>query len=300
MADIQSAQDFSNAIRTKAQSTGPDTIAVDPLFEEDPNAAAVIEFAIKRRKNILIVGPTGCGKSSLFINVCARLKERLEIVSMDGEVSTDNLLAKMILTVQDGKEVTEVAYGPALRAYKDGKGLLLEEVDMGNADVLASMHRILETQSGFYTCNVGAQDSIKKASTFFCAATANTTGWGEDTFIYAGTKPLNQAFMNRFSLTVKLDYLPPKKESAVVVRKTGISKQVADQMVEVAAEVRDARTKAVDRVASVISTRDLLEWADVVQGMKLAPSIAAEYAFLSRAPESDAEIMRRFISNHLS
>ena len=249
---------------------------------------------------MLVVGPTGCGKSSLVINVCARLRERLEIVSMDGEVSTDNLLAKMLLTVENGKEVTQVAYGPALRAYKDGKGLLLEEVDMGNADVLASMHRILETQSGFYTCNVGAQDSIKKASTFFCAATANTTGWGEDTFIYAGTKPLNQAFMNRFSLTVKLNYLPKAKEIDVLVNKTRIPKQLAEKMVTVAGEVRDARTKAVDRVASVISTRDLLEWADMVQGMNMRPTEAAEYTFLNRAPESDAEIMRRFISNHIA
>lgn len=292
-------KDFTSSLRSKAQAAGPDAVAIDPHFVEDAVAAKVLEYAIKNGKNFLLVGPTGCGKSSLVVNVCARLQRALEITSLDGETSTANIIAKLLIAEGlNGQSVTSVAYGPALRAYRDGKILLLEEVDMANPDILASLHRLMETQSRFYTCNEGVQDVIRRHSNYGVGATANTIGTGEDNFVYAGTKPLNQAFMNRFAVTIRMDYLPADKEAKVVEAKAGIDAHFAKRMVEVANEVRKARKSATNRqLVATVSTRDLIEWADLTANTGLSARQAAEYSFLNRINEADAEVIRGFVAN---
>ena len=306
---LAKAQDFAAELRAKnKQPTGTlEELKVDPHFEEDPAAAKMVEFAIKRRKNLLIVGPTGCGKSCLAINVMARLKEKCEIFSCTGETSVDELIAKPWIVEQDSQSITVVVHGAALRAYKDGKGLLLEEVDFAVPDMLAGMHRIMETNSMYYVCNVGAQEVIAKHTGFFVIGTANTIGTGEDAFRYAGTKPLNQAFMNRFSYTIRMDYLDKKRELKVLKNKTGIPEACARQLIEAANDARDAAdptrisgAPGSQRVMATISTRDLLEWSEVIVGLGLTPIEAADYAFLNRINDADRDIIRTFIQNRCS
>jgi cobaltochelatase CobS len=139
---------------------------------------------------------------------------------------------------------------------------------------------------------------------FSVIATANTIGCGEDTFMYNGTKPLNQAFMNRFSLTVKMGYLAADKEIKVLKAKTGIQESLAETLVNCANDVRDAAdptrvsgTPGSQSIAATISTRDLLEWADAIVGMSMSPKEAAQYAFLNRINDTDRDMITTFISN---
>lgn len=297
-SSIKAATDLISELRSKSSVVGPDSITIDPFFEEDPKNAKIVEFAIKRRKNLLMVGPTGSGKSSLAINVAARLKERLEVVNLHGETNKDEVIGKLLITTnKEGHAQTSTAYGPAVRAYREGCGLLLEEVGMASPDILACLQRFMEIQSGFITLDIGVQETIKRHRDFFVIGTSNDTGWGEESFMYSGIKPMNQSFMNRFSLTALCDYLDPIRETKVVSAKTGIDKAIAAKLVRVAGEVRKARSAATDRVVAVLSTRELLEWADAITGMCLRPLEAAECAFLNRCPEAERPIIARFIQN---
>jgi MoxR-like ATPase len=305
---IGKVADFAASIRTKQGSAGqPDELIVDPYFQEDPVIAQAIEYAIKSRKNLLLVGPTGCGKSCLALNVMARLNERCEIHCLDGDTSVDNLMGKLLVTIDDkDNTVTDLALGPALRAYLEGKILLLEEIDMAVPDILASIHRIMETNQKFYVSNIGAQKILQKHKNFCVMGTANTIGTGEDTLIYAGTKPMNLAFMNRWSITIRMDYLPLDKEIKVLMDKTGIDQVMAYKMVRIANAVRDAAnpqriggTLGSERIMSPTSTRDLLEWASAVIGMGIDFMTAAKYAFLNRVSDSDKDIVQGFIENEI-
>jgi cobaltochelatase CobS len=209
--------------------------------------------------------------------------------------------------MDNGQSITTAVYGAALRSYKDGKGLILEEVDMAIPDILASLHRVMEINQGFYVCNVGTQEIIPKSKNFFVIGTANTIGTGEDTFMYNGTKPQNQAFMNRFSLTVRMGYLDPVNELKVVTNKTGIDSDVAEKLIAAANDVRDAfdptriagGTPGSSRLMSVISTRDLLEWADAIVGMSMDIEEASEYAFMNRITDTDRDVVKNFITNRI-
>lgn len=309
---IGSAQDFAASIRKKAVSiiTGAiDALKIDPFFEEDPVAARLVDFAIKRRMNLLLWGPTGCGKSGLVINRMAHLQERCEVFSCTGETSTDELIAKpwIVSDPATGQTITTVAYGAALRAYKEGRGLLLEEVDMAAADVDAAMHRIMELNSTYYVCNVGQQEIVPKHKDFFVIATANTIGTGEDSFRYAGTKPMNEAFKSRFNYCYKMGYLSGQKELQVLMNKTGVPEHIGRMLVSAANDVRDAADPArisgdpgSAKIATTISTRDLLSWATAIVGMDIHAKEAAEYAILNRVSEADKDVIKTAIENRVS
>jgi hypothetical protein len=68
-------------------------------------------------------------------------------------------------------------------------------------------------------------------------------------------------------------------------------------MVQIAEDARRARTQDIDRITCVISTRDLLEWADLIVGMNMEPVTASEYAFLNRISEADRDIVSKLITN---
>jgi hypothetical protein len=53
-----------------------------------------------------------------------------------------------------------------------------------------------------------------------------------------------------------------------------------------------------DRIATVVSTRDLLEWADLVVTGKLFPITAADFVFLNRANEADRDVLSKLVTNH--
>lgn len=317
MSGTNKAVDLADKLRNKNKASGePDELKIDPHFHEDPSAAMLLEYAIKRGKNAIIIGPTGCGKSSLAINVLARLKRKTEIVSCHGETSSDHLIGKpwLIKDLETQESITKVVYGAALRAYggdsraPDGKTLLLEEVDVAISDVLASMQRILETKTEFYHCDIGESEVIVKKPLFSVIATANTIGTGEDSFKYAGTKPLNLAFINRFCPRIIMGYLPKDKEIEVIVNKTGIDKNVASQMVEVADLVRQAGDPKVIAgglvpsiigmpLVGVISTRDLIEWGDLVVELNFDVKEAAKPCFLNTMPEAEQEAVQKALDD---
>jgi cobaltochelatase CobS len=294
---VNNAVDLIQDLRKKPGKTGPGVVKVDAHFWEDPAPAKLIEFAIKRRKNAYIVGPTGCGKSSLVINILARLGEEMELFNCSGETSTDDLIGKPWRKVSG--EVIAV-HGAAVRAYRDGKILLLEEVDHAQPDILTPLHRMLEVNRDYMTVNIGEGEVIPRSTRFAVISTANTIGTGEDSFMYNGTKPLNAAFMNRFGITIKMGYAPEKEEIKILEKKAGVDKAIATRLVSVAHEARGLLSAAANRISTPVSTRDLLEWAELICMAGFSEVEAADYAFLNRANEADREVLMRLVQNTCS
>lgn len=293
MKDIlNDAQDFASSIRTKKEVQGPGAIKVDPNFIEDPTVSKVVEFALKRRKNCFIWGHTGCGKSSLAINVAARLQEQMEIFNCDGETSTDNLIAKPWR--QANGELICV-HGAAVRAYGQGKILLLEEVDHAQPDILAAIHRIMEPNQDFITLNIGKEEIITKDPRFCVLATANTNGSLDMSHLYPGVKQLNSAFLNRFAFFPHMDFIRKNDEVEVLEKKTGVDTATAKILVDIAGEARQGLEQ--EQLNMVLSTRDLLNWADGIKGLGLGIRQTAEVSFLSRADENDKPTLRELIRN---
>jgi len=257
MLKVAEAQNFSASLRKqeKAPTEGQtDALKVDPNFVEDPVVSKIVAYCLQNGKNLALAGPSGCGKSSLVVNVAARLNMPLEVFSCDGETTTDNLIGK---AWKKGNDLIPV-YGAAVKAYREGKPLLIEEMDRAQPDILTSLHRILEDNQDFITVHVGERETFRRGKGFCSIATTNTIGTCEDAFLVPSAKALDVALKSRFNWWVKMGFLDPDKERNVIMKKTGIQSKIAFQMVEVAKESR--RAKDAGETAYPVSTRDLISW----------------------------------------
>ena len=51
---------------------------------------------------------------------------------------------------------------------------------------------------------------------FRLVCTANSLGNGDESGLYAGTKILNAAFLDRFAAVFRMSYMPPVQEAQIV------------------------------------------------------------------------------------
>lgn len=107
---------------------------------------------------------------------------------------------------------TQWENGLVITAMEKGCGLLLDEVDLGS-NKLMCLQPILEGK-GVYLKKIGKMIIPKKGFNIY--ATANTKGKGSDDGRFIGTNILNEAFLERFTLTFEQSYPDEKIETKIL------------------------------------------------------------------------------------
>ena len=200
---------------------------------------------------IFITGLSGNGKTLMVEQAHHKLKKELIRVNITIETDEDDLLGGFRLVNGETKFVP----GPVIEAMERGATLLLDEVDLGSHKLLA-LQPVLEG-NGVYLKKVNKW--IAPAKGFNVMATANTKGQGSDSGLFIGANILNEAFLERFAITLEQPYATAATEKKIVVnsmKKYGeVSEEFADNLISWADVIR--RTFADGGVDSVISTRRL-------------------------------------------
>lgn len=162
-----------------------------------------IEMILKRNMfyPCYITGLSGNGKTMGIDQACANLKKELVTVNITQETDEDDLLGGYRLI--DGNTVWQD--GPVIIAMKRGAALLLDEIDYGSSK-LSCLQSVL---SGKPVLLKKTGEVVKPKAGFTVFATANTKGQGDNTGKFAGTKIMNEAFLDRFPITLHNPY-PPK------------------------------------------------------------------------------------------
>jgi MoxR-like ATPase len=136
-----------------------------------------------------------------------------------------------------------------------GCTLLLDEIDLGS-NKLMCLQPVLEGK-GVYLKKVNQWVTPKKG--FNVMATANTKGQGSDDGMFIGTNVLNEAFLERFAITLEQPYASIAIEKKIIVgamKKYGkVDEKFADNLITWADVIR--KTFADGGIDSVISTRRL-------------------------------------------
>jgi hypothetical protein len=201
---------------------------------------------------IYITGLSGNGKTMMIEQVCAALKRELVRVNITKRTDESDLIGSYELI--DGSTVRRE--GPVLTAMRRGAVLLLDECDLGTEDILC-LQPILEGKPYF---DKKTGEVVHPAAGFTVLATANTKGKGSDDGRFIGTNILNEAFLERFAVTVEQDYPPAATERKILEKnfaELGINDDVFIERLITWAEVirKSFNDGAVDEV---ISTRRLV------------------------------------------
>jgi cobaltochelatase CobS len=246
-------------IQEPSEEEKPLVPAHDPNYCYEDDALESLAVGIQDRDNVLMVGPTGCGKTSLVEQLAALLAQPVRRANLNGEIRVANFTGEVNLAVDpaSGQTITEWHDGILPDAMRKGYWLLLDELDAAPPHVLFTLQAVLEGKPLILVDNHG--EIVQAHPDFRVVATANTLGKGDDSGLYAGTHQLNEAFLDRFGMILEFSYLPSKDEIEVLISKTGITKTVAAKMVEVANKVRFGAAN--DECFCTFSTRRLLNWA---------------------------------------
>jgi nitric oxide reductase NorQ protein len=223
-------------------------------FYVSNNNWKVMARNIHRRKNTMIIGPSGTGKTE----ICSLLAKEfdLPIVIHDMAASQDPIATMIgVHRMEDGKSKFDVA--DFVEDIQTECVLLLDEINRAPLTAnnllfpLTDKRRVLKMSMA----DSNLDREVKVHDNLIFVATANI---GNE---FTGTNTLDAAFVNRFQL-VKLGYPPPSTEEALLAKKTGIEKGYAKSIVKVATSIR--KKKETEDISMEMSIRQTIEVAEMV------------------------------------
>lgn len=146
--------------------------------------------------NTLLVGPAGCGKTTLAEQVAEALGMRFGYISLTMGASETWLVGRWTAKGEFVKaEFTDF--------YENGGVFLLDEVDAADANLMMLINTALSQP---YMLNPMTGERLAKHKDFICLAAGNTFGKGGN-IVYTGRSRLDGAFLTRFEgNTIEMDY----------------------------------------------------------------------------------------------
>jgi cobaltochelatase CobS len=197
-----------------------------------------------------ITGLSGNGKTMSVEQVCADLGRELIRVNITIETDEDDLIGGFRLV--DGSTVWH--NGPVVEALERGAVLLLDEIDLASNKILC-LQSVLEGK-GVYLKKIGKY--VRPAEGFTVIATANTKGKGSDDGRFVGTNVLNEAFLERFPITIEQEYPSAAIETKILIANK-CDKDFTENLIKWAGVIR--KTFYDGGVDEVITTRRLVHIA---------------------------------------
>ena len=208
--------------------------------------------ASKRFFPVFITGPSGNGKSMSVEQACAQAGREFVVISMTDETDEGDLLGNYVLI--DGNMVWRD--GAVTIAARKGAVLLIDEIDYGSKN-LSCLQRVLEGKPFLLKKK---NEMVIPAPGFTVIATANTKGQGSDSGKYMFTNVLNDAFLERFPVTIEQPWAPKAIETRILLGEMksagAVDEQFAKELIEWADIIR--RTFEEGGVEDVVSTRRLV------------------------------------------
>ncbi|TAL40078.1 MAG: cobaltochelatase subunit CobS [Alphaproteobacteria bacterium] len=267
---------------------------VDEAYRFDKNTTLAILAGFAHNKRVMIQGYHGTGKSTHIEQVAARLNWPCVRVNLDSHVSRIDLIGKDVITLKEGKQVTEFKEGILPWALKNPVAIVFDEYDAGRPDVMFVIQRVLESEGKLTLLD--QNEVIRPHPAFRIFSTTNTVGLGDTTGLYHGTQQINQGQMDRWNIVATLNYLPTEEEIEIVLArvpayKTDEGKKTIAAMVRMANLTRKGFIAG--DLSTVMSPRTVIHWAENTQ---IVGDIDFAFAltFLNKCDELEKSIVSEY------
>jgi len=172
---------------------------IDPCYVAWGNSKDINQIvASKTFFPIYVSGLSGNGKTMMVEQACAKLKREYVRVQINPQTDEDDLLGGFRLI--NGETV--FADGPVIKAMRSGAILLLDEIDRGSNKIMA-LQGVLE---GKPVLVKKTGEVVTPAKGFNVIATGNTKGRGSEDGRFISATIMDEAFLERFSITINQPY----------------------------------------------------------------------------------------------
>lgn len=269
----------------------------DYVFQERALAEALTFLVTPMDDALLITGETGCGKTSLILQIAAKFEWAVTSITAYGDLEFSTLVGQWVMKSENGQApAMSWSYGPLALAMKEGFIFVLNEMDLMRPDEVSGLNDILEGRP-LVIAETG--EVIYPHPNFRFIATGNSAGSGDHTGAYIGVQLQNIAAMERYRV-MEAKYPSPEIERTIIETATGGAvSPIVDKMVDLAGHIRTAFTGGPDANASLgitMSVRTTLRWAKLVPFFANEPNplrAALDAALTRKASPEDKEVINR-------
>ncbi|AEH16305.1 AAA family ATPase [Shewanella baltica] len=216
-------------------------------------------FGKSRNMSLACFGETGTGKTEFVAFIAAKLGLSLHRVSVSESMRPETL--KGNIGIKNGETVFEESV--VVKAYREGGILLLDEMDKGSYDLLASLHPILE---GKPLAIEKTGEVVNPHPLFRVIATCQTPGIADMTGRYGSiSTDMDEAVKRRF-IWIGFAYPDVSVDTEILGDLTKLPFKIRLIMASFAKTVRDgmatdAMNAGEHHIQSALSTRVLVDWA---------------------------------------
>jgi MoxR-like ATPase len=242
---------------------------------------------------VLVVGPTGSGKTDMYKNIAAICNQPYLRIGGRGDMETDTIFGKMVI-LPDGSMQYSMADFP--RAFRDGWLIALDEPWKLPANITMAWQRVFERGGILQLDDMTGElkdKQIKAHKRTRMVLCDNVVGTGDGADRYAATMIQDSSTLNRIDLVLELNYLNPDAEVAMLMNRFNfIPEDKAKKSVQLANLIRDAYRKY--QVSVTMSPRNLMAWLEIAYDIRSYPQ-AFKWVMLERyADISEKEAVKGF------
>ena len=240
-----------------------------------------------QQENTLFTGPSGTGKTELVLTACRKLGLPCHVYDMGSMYDPISEMLGVHRIAPDGSSVFD--YASFTQDIRQEGVILLDELSRATPAVNNILLPCLDSRRSLPVEMAGTKDcrTIPVHPKCRFVATANI---GAE---YTGTNTMDRALMDRF-FPVELTYMPADQEVAVLMKRYGIPKADALNIVKTAGTVRSNHAK--EELGTTLSTRETLRAARMVAAGY--PAVAAmELTYLPLFEGTKAEGERSIVWN---
>jgi len=250
----------SKAIKAPSMVKGVESVSNDEVFvpDYDPTFVPWGNFTeiVKVLKSgmfypTFVSGLSGNGKTFQIEQACAKLNREYVRVQISPETDEDDLIGGFRLI----KGETVFQKGPVIKAMEAGAVLMIDEIDRGTNKIMC-LQGVLE---GKPVLIKKTGEVVEPKDGFNIIATANTKGKGSEDGRYSGASVIDDAFLERFTITLEQTFPTMATEEKIVMKHMQKFEAVDEEFGKLLVGWADAIRKTFydEGIDEVISTRRL-------------------------------------------
>jgi MoxR-like ATPase len=211
---------------------------------------------ISKGKNLMFVGPAGTGKTQIVFKASETLDKQIFYFNLG---STQDVRSALIGNTyfKDGTYFEESAFVKAIKS--PNTVILLDELSRANPEAWNILMPVLDANIRKLRLDESTNSPvIDVADGVSFIATANVG------YEYSSTRALDRALVDRFSV-VEMDVLDKDQEMKLLSMKYPELNAISTEMIcDISSKIRDEARRDNAKISSVLSTRMLLEIAEMM------------------------------------